>query len=142
MRRYAARDDVTAEGCAWLTRAAVRAGSLWGLDQVFFGQVWHWWLLRGGVEGALVKRKFLSGNVYHYEGDKNAERLVRAELRSGRVKHYEGEKGAERLVRVEFPDGEVQHYEGEKGAERVVRGEFPDGEVQHYEGEKGAEYNI
>ena len=42
--------------------------------------------------------------------------LVRDEQADGWVRHYEGEKDAERMVRVEFPNGRVLHHEGERGA--------------------------
>ena len=69
-----------------------------------------------------------------------AHRSIRVELACGGVKLYEGEHDAERLVRVDLADGgEVDFYEGEKGAERMVRRELASGEVWLYEGEKGEE---
>ena len=44
--------------------------------------------------------------------------------------HYEGEKGAERIVRIELPNGQVELYEGEMGAERMVRADLADGETE------------
>ena len=80
------------------------------------------------------------GGVAYYEGDRGAERRVRIEYPDGAVSHFEGEMDAERLVRCELPDGSVDHHEGEvAGAERFSCCKFPCGMADHYEGERGAE---
>jgi hypothetical protein len=121
----------------------------------------QWYLVRGGVPDAKVRVVLTNGTVDYYEGDKDAERLVRTEFANGLVQYYEGEDGAERvvrsesangtgyfegkdgaehLVRAEFAEGTVVlYFEGEQDAERRIRAEFADGSVHYYEGEQGAE---
>ena len=83
MRHYAARSDATAEGCAWLTQAAGKAGSEWGVrvaSSAPAGESPAWRLLRGGAEGALLRAKRFDGGSVHFEGEKGAERKVREVL--------------------------------------------------------------
>ena len=44
------------------------------------------------------------GKVVHFEGAKDAERLVRGVLPSGKMLNYEGAMDAERVVRAEQPE--------------------------------------
>jgi hypothetical protein len=66
------------------------------------------------VPSVLYAAELANGLVqYYYEGEKDAERLVRAENADGTVWYFEGEKGAARLVRTEDADGTVRYYDGE-----------------------------
>ena len=58
--------------------------------------------------------------MIHFEGEKDAERLVRMVDYGGCVYHHEGKKGAERLVRVVWPNGDVLYFEGKMGAQPLV----------------------
>jgi len=145
LRRYLwDRRRMTSEGCAWLTAAAQRAGSLLGIVRSVHHGFERWHLTAGGAEGALVRRRWCGpdGFIFLYEGVKGAERVVRGTLPDGTVAFFEGEHGAERKVRMERPDGRVIFFEGAKHAERVVREEYPDGRVAFFEGEKGAERQV
>ena len=51
--------------------------------------------------------------------------------------HFEGETDAERLVRIELPFGDVAHYQGKQHAVRLVRYELPYGGVIHFDGMEG-----
>lgn len=74
--------------------------------------------------------------VYHYEGPKGHERMVRqVDVLTGRVWHYSGTRGRERLSRVTFPDGSTCRYVGERGHERRSVMEFSSGQVNYYGGE-------
>ena len=75
----------------------------------------------------MVRFEFFGGEVFYYEGEKNAERKVRCVLPEGDVFYFEGEKGAERKVRCVRPWGDVFDYEGEQGAEQMVRLGLPFG---------------
>jgi hypothetical protein len=143
LRRYAAHDDASAEGCAWLAAAAQREH--WPLHisttrpaRPNFSR-WHLQLGFAQNEFVLLRVVCPSGIMRHYEGAESAERLVRAVLTSGTVRHYEGAWGAERLVRAVLTSGTVRHYEGAEGAERLVRAVFPSGTVDHFAGAEGAE---
>ena len=149
MRRYLWEKHMTADGCEWLTAAALKAESPLGcpgIAQASSSGDERWHLTRGGpVRGAwapvqaLVRKKQASGKVYLYEGERGEERKVRMEKPSGDVSLYEGEHGQERKVRLERPSGNIHHFEGERGAERKVRVEKTNGSVFLYEGEMGAE---
>ncbi|EOD24904.1 hypothetical protein EMIHUDRAFT_115761 [Emiliania huxleyi CCMP1516] len=139
LRAYAADRRATADHFPWLARVspALCLSAVEGADEQ---RAETWALRRGEERGADLRVRILrSGLVQHFEGERDAERMVRTEFADGVVHYYEGEKGAERGVRTEFPCGKVQYYEGERGAERMVRAEFADGEVQHFEGEQDAE---
>eukprot|EP00930_Biecheleria_cincta_P024320 TRINITY_DN17411_c0_g1_i1.p1 TRINITY_DN17411_c0_g1~~TRINITY_DN17411_c0_g1_i1.p1 ORF type:complete len:1082 (-),score=186.15 TRINITY_DN17411_c0_g1_i1:320-3565(-) len=73
-----------------------------------------------------LKAERPDGEVKHYEGESEKERLLREGVKcpDGEVKHYESD--TERLVRVEYPNGEVHLFEGAKGTERMVRVEYSD----------------
>ena len=43
------------------------------------------------------------------EGEMRVERKVRSEFPCGQVQHFEGEKDAEQLVRIQWSDGTVEH---------------------------------
>ena len=59
---------------------------------------------RGEEVGAKLRMRCLQrSSVYHYEGERGAERKVRAVSASGAVvKYFEGARGVERVVRWEF----------------------------------------
>jgi len=157
LRKYAADSRASAENFVWIREKSPEFYLV--ADSPSPGPE-RWLLERGSAVGedvpsaqtALVRLKFPSRFVAHYEGDKGAERLVRGCLPDGGVKHFEGEKGGERLVRFDRPDGSMYHYDGEKGAERLVRvvnerrvfacyacDGGVQGAVMHFEGERGAE---
>jgi len=61
--------------------------------------------------------------VWHFEGETDAERLVRIELPFGDVAHYQGnEQHAVRLVRYELPYGGVIHFDGMEGETDALSG--------------------
>mgnify|MGYP001264355398 CR=1 FL=1 len=109
LRKYLWDKRVTDEGCAWLTAAAQKTGTL-GIRKYFEpdttdpndGLQQVWCLTDRGVDKA----------------------HVRVAAADGGVDFYEGEQGEERLVRQRWPDGQVQFYQGEKGSERVVRAKY------------------
>ena len=145
LRRFASDRSATPEGCAWLSDQYAAAGSsLRLMVATHYGtsdtcKAWFLYDKESGSLIALCVDEHPSGNVFHYDGGKGEEHIVRMERPVGSVKHYVGGKGEEQLVSVHFPDGQVQHYVDGKGEERKVRVEFPDGYVQHYDGGKGEE---
>ena len=170
LRKYALDTRATSAGCEILT---VWANGTCGIcvgphpvDPRFFG----WWLIDNAGVSATVLRYQVEDSIRYYEGDEDAERLVKVvNLKTGRVVHYAGDKGVERRTSVwrrptravryygyhfvndswkcgyYTPDskGVTTYFEGEKGAERVVRYiDHDKGVVNHYEGEKGQERGV
>ena len=62
------------------------------------------------------------GEVWHFEGETDAERLVRIELPFGDVAHYQGKQHAVRLVRYELPYGGMIHFDGMEGETDALSG--------------------
>ena len=146
-RRYGRDQRANYEGLLWLNAAAAEEDSEWSVlvrpeRPVINAYDMKWILRRGCGMGAELRRDYTNGLVFHNEGERDAERLVRVESTSGMVFHYEGERGAERKTRAEGPGYGVTHFEGEKDAERKLRTEYPDGSVVHFEGAKDAERQV
>ncbi|EOD37181.1 Hypothetical protein EMIHUDRAFT_109993 [Emiliania huxleyi CCMP1516] len=142
LRKYAGDCRASADHFPWLASVspAYRLSSEFEGAGEFRKEDWR--LRRGEEVGAKLRTRFLQrGSVYHFEGERGAERMVR-QVFDGTVFHFEGEPGAERMVRQVAVDGMVLHFEGERGAERKLRTEYPDGDVLHYEGERGAERKV
>jgi hypothetical protein len=144
LRRYAARDDATVDGCDWLTSVSAAYGSStmgYRRESLSGADAPEVWCLLS--DGAKLRYVFDAGDVRHFEGESGAERHVRMVFSNGDVRHYEGEMGAERCVRLVFAnDNGMVHFEGERGVERVVRMVSADGAVMHFEGESGAERRV
>ena len=140
LRRYAADELSTPEGCAWLRATALQDGSTLHVE-VVPGEEPTWRLCQGGVAGPVLRQK-MSDIWVHYAGELDLERRVRVVSSRGGTLWYEGEKGGERMVRMVTAKGGTTYLEGDKGAERMVRMEHPDGTVDHYEGEMGAERHV
>ena len=137
LRRYAADDLSTPEGCAWLRAAALQDGSTLHVT-VVAGEEPCWRLCQGVAFGAVLRRK-ISNMLVHYVGELGVERHVRVVSSRGNTHHFEGDKGAERTVRVVSASGAITYLEGDKDAERILRVEHPDGTIHYFEGEMGAE---
>jgi hypothetical protein len=85
-----------------------------------------------------------NGAVYHYEGEKNHEALVRVDAyaeSSGfrRVCHYRGDKDVEVLWLVEHSNGHVTHYEGGRNDEYKKKVVFASGNVLYFQGPRKKE---
>ena len=70
-------------------------------------------------DGARRKLVCWNGIVYHFEGEKNFERVVRIECPNG-VAYFEGGRNVERQVRFVKSDGTVEYYQGDRGKEKCV----------------------
>jgi hypothetical protein len=99
-------------------------------------------LVRNRVVDACLAEMDDDGTTLHYEGEMDAEHLVRIQRVDGTVEHYEGERGCERLVRGVMPNGDLHYLEGEMDAEQLVRVQYADRTVEHFEGERGNERHV
>lgn len=120
-----------------------------------------------GREQRLVKQTDVDGRVYHYEGAKGQERLVKR-THIGFVTRYAGAKGQESRVHMVTSGGNAIDFKGPKGNEYVVcmtwrddgvakhydmingehihlRDVYPDGAVLYYrsvKGQKGKKFHV
>lgn len=96
-----------------------------------------------GSERRVLKMVTMKSNghrrIYHYDGEKNAERVEKCVHENEQVTWYDGPRGSERKYMTVHKSGAVVHYEGPKDHERRIK-QVDKEKIIFYGGERNREY--